>query len=44
MDLVGSPPRLVDTSFLLQTLRRIDPQRRGQLRQFYRRPHRKPTS
>ena len=27
LDLVGSPPRLVDTSFDLQTLRRIDPQR-----------------
>ncbi|MCP9858849.1 metallophosphoesterase [Cyanobium sp. Cruz-8D1] len=27
LDLVGSPPRLVDTSFDLRTLRRIDPQR-----------------
>ena len=27
LDLVGSPPRLVDTSFDLQTLRRVDPQR-----------------
>ncbi len=26
LDLVGSPPRLVDTSFDLRTLRRIDPQ------------------
>jgi len=27
LDLVGSPPRLVDTSFDLKTLQRIDPNR-----------------